>query len=114
MWTGTDDCITCAGDYPLSATIASEYSSSKWRGAFVASVFAMQVRAHTFLALLVLCHSHQNLSLTDSHILLEFGLHCLRKPYFLLRLLLTFFCREPYFLLRLFKVTLLPFEITFH
>jgi MFS family permease len=30
------------GDYPLSATIASEYSSTKWRGAFVGSVFAMQ------------------------------------------------------------------------
>lgn len=35
--------IGIGGDYPLSATIASEYSSSKWRGAFVASVFAMQV-----------------------------------------------------------------------
>ncbi|EIE20161.1 MFS general substrate transporter [Coccomyxa subellipsoidea C-169] len=34
--------IGIGGDYPLSATIASEYSSSKWRGAFVASVFAMQ------------------------------------------------------------------------
>ena len=33
-----------AGDYPLSATIATEYSPTKWRGAFVASVFAMQVR----------------------------------------------------------------------
>ncbi|CAL8470991.1 g10533 [Coccomyxa elongata] len=34
--------IGIGGDYPLSATIASEYASSKWRGAFVASVFAMQ------------------------------------------------------------------------
>ena len=32
-----------AGDYPLSATIATEYSPTRWRGAFVASVFAMQV-----------------------------------------------------------------------
>ena len=31
------------GDYPLSAPIASEYASTKWRGAFVGSVFAMQV-----------------------------------------------------------------------
>ncbi|KAK9846381.1 hypothetical protein WJX81_002681 [Elliptochloris bilobata] len=30
------------GDYPLSASIASEYASTKWRGAFVGSVFAMQ------------------------------------------------------------------------
>ena len=32
------------GDYPLSATITSEYANSKWRGAFIASVFAGQVR----------------------------------------------------------------------
>ena len=31
------------GDYPLSATIVAEYSSTKWRGSFIASVFAMQV-----------------------------------------------------------------------
>ncbi|KAL6962130.1 Low affinity inorganic phosphate transporter 1 [Sarracenia purpurea var. burkii] len=30
------------GDYPLSATIMAEYSNKKTRGAFVASVFAMQ------------------------------------------------------------------------
>ncbi|KAJ4726875.1 Phosphate transporter [Melia azedarach] len=30
------------GDYPLSATIMSEYSNKKTRGAFIASVFAMQ------------------------------------------------------------------------
>ncbi|KAL0419767.1 UNVERIFIED_CONTAM: Inorganic phosphate transporter 1-4 [Sesamum radiatum] len=30
------------GDYPLSATIMSEYASKKTRGAFVAAVFAMQ------------------------------------------------------------------------
>ena len=33
------------GDYPLSATITSEYANSKWRGAFIASVFAGQVSA---------------------------------------------------------------------
>ncbi|KAJ7959113.1 Phosphate transporter [Quillaja saponaria] len=30
------------GDYPLSATIMAEYSNKKTRGAFIASVFAMQ------------------------------------------------------------------------
>ncbi|WVZ91621.1 hypothetical protein U9M48_037767 [Paspalum notatum var. saurae] len=30
------------GDYPLSATIMSEYASKKTRGAFIAAVFAMQ------------------------------------------------------------------------
>ncbi|XP_027343829.1 probable inorganic phosphate transporter 1-5 [Abrus precatorius] len=30
------------GDYPLSATIMSEYANKKTRGAFIASVFAMQ------------------------------------------------------------------------
>ncbi|KAK2643688.1 hypothetical protein Ddye_018887 [Dipteronia dyeriana] len=30
------------GDYPLSATIMSEYASRKTRGAFIAAVFAMQ------------------------------------------------------------------------
>ena len=32
------------GDYPLSATIVAEYSSTKWRGNFLAAVFAMQAR----------------------------------------------------------------------
>uniref|UniRef100_M1B1F5 PT1 n=1 Tax=Solanum tuberosum TaxID=4113 RepID=M1B1F5_SOLTU len=30
------------GDYPLSATIMSEYTNKKTRGAFIAAVFAMQ------------------------------------------------------------------------
>lgn len=30
------------GDYPLSATIMSEYANTKTRGAFIAAVFAMQ------------------------------------------------------------------------
>jgi PHS family inorganic phosphate transporter-like MFS transporter len=30
------------GDYPLSATIMSEYSNKKSRGAFIGSIFAMQ------------------------------------------------------------------------
>ncbi|TXG72355.1 hypothetical protein EZV62_000934 [Acer yangbiense] len=30
------------GDYPLSATIMSEYANRKTRGAFIAAVFAMQ------------------------------------------------------------------------
>ncbi len=36
--------IGIGGDYPLSASIASEYASTKWRGAFVGSVFAAQAR----------------------------------------------------------------------
>ncbi|KAG6418204.1 hypothetical protein SASPL_120404 [Salvia splendens] len=32
------------GDYPLSATIMSEYANKKTRGAFIAAVFAMQAR----------------------------------------------------------------------
>ena len=31
------------GDYPLSATIMSEYANKKTRGSFIAAVFAMQV-----------------------------------------------------------------------
>lgn len=31
------------GDYPLSATIMSEYANKRTRGAFIAAVFAMQV-----------------------------------------------------------------------
>ena len=34
--------VGVGGDYPLSATIISEYSSTASRGAFIASVFAMQ------------------------------------------------------------------------
>lgn len=33
------------GDYPLSATIMSEYANTKTRGGFIAAVFAMQVRS---------------------------------------------------------------------
>ncbi|GAB4823954.1 hypothetical protein N2152v2_011000 [Parachlorella kessleri] len=34
--------IGIGGDYPLSATITSEYANSKYRGAMLASVFSMQ------------------------------------------------------------------------
>ena len=44
------------GDYPLSATIMSEYSSRLSRGAFIAAVFAMQVRhASIPLACSIVC-----------------------------------------------------------
>ena len=33
---------TCAGDYPLSSIITSEFATTKWRGAMMGSVFAMQ------------------------------------------------------------------------
>ena len=42
------------GDYPLSATIMSEYANKKTRGAFIAAVFAMQgvgILAGGFVAL---------------------------------------------------------------
>ncbi|VYS69146.1 unnamed protein product [Arabidopsis thaliana] len=44
------------GDYPLSATIMSEYANKKTRGAFIAAVFAMQgvgILAGGFVALAV-------------------------------------------------------------
>jgi len=34
--------VGVGGDYPLSATIMSEYSSKLSRGAFISAVFAMQ------------------------------------------------------------------------
>ncbi|XP_020872540.1 inorganic phosphate transporter 1-1 [Arabidopsis lyrata subsp. lyrata] len=44
------------GDYPLSATIMSEYANKKTRGAYIAAVFAMQgvgILAGGFVALAV-------------------------------------------------------------
>jgi PHS family inorganic phosphate transporter-like MFS transporter len=38
FWLG----VGIGGDYPLSATIMSEYANKKTRGAFIAAVFAMQ------------------------------------------------------------------------
>ena len=46
------------GDYPLSATIMAEYSSTKWRGSFLAAVFAMQARACRPM----LCHQSNNVN----------------------------------------------------
>ena len=40
------------GDYPLSATIMAEYSSTKWRGSFLAAVFAMQARRRSVPSLM--------------------------------------------------------------
>ncbi|KAL3812476.1 hypothetical protein ACJIZ3_013745 [Penstemon smallii] len=42
------------GDYPLSATIMSEYANKKTRGAFIAAVFAMQGFGILFSALVTL------------------------------------------------------------
>jgi MFS transporter, PHS family, inorganic phosphate transporter len=39
FWLG----FSIGGDYPLSATIMSEYANKRRRGAFIAAVFAMQV-----------------------------------------------------------------------
>ena len=38
FWLG----LSIGGDYPLSATIMSEYANKKTRGRFIAAVFAMQ------------------------------------------------------------------------
>ena len=40
FWLG----VGIGGDYPLSATIMSEYANKHTRGGFIARVFAMQVR----------------------------------------------------------------------
>jgi MFS transporter, PHS family, inorganic phosphate transporter len=40
FWLG----VGIGGDYPLSATIMSEYANKRTRGGFIAAVFAMQVR----------------------------------------------------------------------
>jgi MFS transporter, PHS family, inorganic phosphate transporter len=34
--------VGIGGDYPLSSIITSEFATTKWRGAMMASVFAMQ------------------------------------------------------------------------
>ncbi|KAD6453286.1 hypothetical protein E3N88_07991 [Mikania micrantha] len=51
------------GDYPLSATIMSEYANKKTRGAFIAAVFAMQglgILASGIIALIVAaCFDHK-------------------------------------------------------
>ncbi|TXG72363.1 hypothetical protein EZV62_000942 [Acer yangbiense] len=41
-WLGDKMGFGIGGDYPLSATIMSEYANRKTRGAFIAAVFAMQ------------------------------------------------------------------------
>ncbi|KAK8513220.1 hypothetical protein V6N13_032469 [Hibiscus sabdariffa] len=45
------------GDYPLSATIMSEYAKKKTRGAFIAAVFAMQGVGIIFAGLVAMCLS---------------------------------------------------------
>ncbi|XP_043694620.1 inorganic phosphate transporter 1-4-like [Telopea speciosissima] len=42
------------GDYPLSATIMSEYANKKTRGAFIAAVFAMQGFGYLFSGIIAL------------------------------------------------------------
>ena len=46
FWLG----VSIGGDYPLSATIMSEYANKRRRGAFIAAVFAMQVIIPNLLA----------------------------------------------------------------
>ncbi|XP_057440005.1 low affinity inorganic phosphate transporter 4 [Lotus japonicus] len=45
------------GDYPLSATIMSEYANKRTRGAFIAAVFAMQGVGIIFAGLVSMCLS---------------------------------------------------------
>ena len=54
FWLG----VSIGGDYPLSATIMSEYANQRRRGAFIAAVFAMQVSRALWLI--------RNLLLNDS------------------------------------------------
>jgi MFS transporter, PHS family, inorganic phosphate transporter len=46
--------IGIGGDYPLSAVITAEFATTKWRGAMVASVFAMQGLGQFAAALMAL------------------------------------------------------------
>ncbi|KAK9059636.1 hypothetical protein SSX86_020340 [Deinandra increscens subsp. villosa] len=46
------------GDYPLSATIMSEYANKRTRGAFIAAVFAMQGMGIIFAGLVSMTVSH--------------------------------------------------------
>lgn len=47
--------IGIGGDYPLSAIITSEFATTKWRGAMMGSVFAMQGFGQLGGALVMLC-----------------------------------------------------------
>lgn len=54
------------GDYPLSATIMSEYANKKTRGAFIAAVFAMQGMGIIFAGLVSMIISKLFLDFDDS------------------------------------------------
>ena len=54
------------GDYPLSATIMSEYANKKTRGAFIAAVFAMQGVGIIFAGLVSMTVSRIFLSIYDA------------------------------------------------
>ncbi|KAI3756715.1 hypothetical protein L1987_56537 [Smallanthus sonchifolius] len=62
------------GDYPLSATIMSEYANKKTRGAFIAAVFAMQgfgILASGIVALIVSSafdHAFNGASYASNHV----------------------------------------------
>ncbi|KAF5805693.1 putative ABC-type phosphate transporter [Helianthus annuus] len=63
------------GDYPLSATIMSEYANKSTRGAFIAAVFAMQGMGIIFAGLVSMIVSHLFLQanpapkFVDNHVL---------------------------------------------
>nr|GMD55117.1 inorganic phosphate transporter 1-11-like [Ipomoea batatas] len=55
------------GDYPLSATIMSEYANKKTRGAFIAAVFAMQGVGIIFAGLVSMIVSKLFLTWSEGH-----------------------------------------------
>lgn len=63
------------GDYPLSATIMSEYANKTTRGAFIAAVFAMQGMGIIFAGLVSMIISklfllkYETMSFNDNHVL---------------------------------------------
>ena len=63
------------GDYPLSATIMSEYANKRTRGAFIAAVFAMQGTGIIFAGLVSMIISklfllkYETVAFQDNHVL---------------------------------------------
>ena len=52
---GTKLCPGIGGDYPLSSIITSEFATTKWRGAMMGAVFAMQGLGQLCAAIVMIC-----------------------------------------------------------
>lgn len=50
-----DDVLGIGGDYPLSSIITSEFATTKWRGAMMGAVFAMQGLGQLCAAIVMIC-----------------------------------------------------------